>query len=179
MLFFLALSFPLSSCFCHLTFRSVVGWTNSSYVEVVKYSNKCDIETAQNIDTHLSSSSLSFATSHIPNLWPFQFWNPEFPFTLVNLWVLVSQHSFPNLHTFYYTILLVQIKGTNQSLMAYRIVWLSFFFCAVFISFLILYYFETYIWMLTCKMNGDRVVYTGQTFKLNDSKKKKGEKTPL
>lgn len=63
--------------------------------------------------------------------------------------------------------------------MAYRIVWLSFFFCAVFISFLILYYFETYIWMLTCKMNGDRVVYTGQTFKLNDSKKKKVEKTPL
>lgn len=76
-------------------------------------------------------------------------------------------------------MLLVQIKGTNQSLMAHRIIFLSFFFCDVFISFLILYHFETYIWMLTCKMNGDKAVYTSQTFKLNDSKKKKGEKTFL
>lgn len=33
--------------------------------------------------------------------------------------------------------------------------------------------------MLICKMNGDKDIYTSQTFKLNDSKKKKGDKAPF
>lgn len=70
-------------------------------------------------------------------------------------------------------MILVQIKGTNQSLLAYRIILLSFFVCDVFISFLILGHFETCNWILNCKMNGNEAVYISQTFKVNSSKKKK------
>lgn len=59
-------------------------------------------------------------------------------------------------------MLLVQVKGMNQSLVVYESIFLSFFFYDVFISFLIQYYFGTFIWALTCKINTDKTVYTSQ-----------------